>query len=208
MRESLSIVLPIRDRQSSIQSRTEDLLELLSELSDDVQILVADDHSCDATPEILDDLRRMYPQVDVIRHPRSLGPSQAAESVLHKARGEFIFLHQSYDQVDFEEVMQLWQLRRDDQLVIARAATRVRRIDQRLFQRLQDWGRRLEEQWPVAKSVAHGLQMMNRDGVQGLSQIRDTASELEVTHQSHRRISGPKFGQIEPVSKSSRQSVR
>ena len=208
MRESLSIVLPVRDRQSSIQSRTEELLELLCELSDDVQILMVDDHSGDATPEILDDLRRTYPQVDVVRHPRSLGPSQAAESVLHKARGEFIFLHQSYDQVDFEEVMQLWQLRRDDQLVIARAATRVRRIDQRLLQRLQDWGRRLEEQWPVARSVAHGLQMMKREGVQGLSQIRDTSSELEVTHQSHRRISGPKFGQLDSASKSTRVPTR
>jgi hypothetical protein len=50
--------------------------------------------------------------------------------------------------------------------------------------------------------------MMKREGVQGLSQIRDTSSELEVTHQSHRRISGPKFGQLESASKSTRVPTR
>lgn len=193
MRESLSVIFPVRDIQSEIQKRVQELLEQLCELSSDVQLIAVDDQSEDATPEILDDLRRQYPQLNMVRNNRSVGPAQSVESVLCLARGDFIFLHQSYDSIDFEEVAQLWKLRKDEQLVIARAATRVRRIDQQLLQRLNDWGRKLEDHWPATKTVANGLQMMRKDGIKSLAKIKDSEEDLEVTHQSHRRISGPKF---------------
>jgi glycosyltransferase involved in cell wall biosynthesis len=193
MRESISIIFPVRDNQSEIAGRIEGLLEWLSDLTNDVQLIIVDDQSEDATPEILDDFRRRYPQVNVMRNNKSVGPSQSVESVLCLARGEFIFLHQSYDAIDFEEILQLWQLRKDEQLVIARAATRVRRIDQQLLQRLHEWGRKLEEHWPVPRAVVNGLQMMRKDAVKSLSKVKDSSDELEVTHQSHRRITAPKF---------------
>ena len=208
MRESISILFPVRDRQAQIKTRVEGLLELLCELSHDVQIIVVDDQSTDATPEVLDDLRRMYPQVNVVRNATSVGPAQSVESVLCHARGDFIFLHQSYEPIDFEEIIQLWQLRRDEQLVIARAATRVRRIDQQLLQRLQEWGRKLEEHWPTPRAVVNGLQMMRKDAVKSLSKVKDTSEELEVTHQSHRRITAPKFIQAAPAANSSKAEIR
>ncbi|MFY7876680.1 MAG: glycosyltransferase family 2 protein, partial [Pirellula sp.] len=138
MRESLSVIFPVRNIQSEIQKRVQDLLEQLCEISNTVQLIAVDDQSDDATPEVLDDLRRQFPQLNVIRNNRSEGPAQSVESVLCLARGDFIFLHPSYDPIDFEEVTQLWKLRKDEQLVIARAATRVRRIDQQLLQRLNE----------------------------------------------------------------------
>jgi len=208
MKESISIVFPVRDRQSQIEERVEGLLELLCELSQEVQLIIVDDQSVDATPEILDELRRRYPQVHVVRNVSAVGPSQSVESVLCLARGDFIFLHQSYESIDFEEVLQLWQLRKDEQLVIARAATRVRRIDQQLLQRLHEWGRKLEEHWPVPRAVANGLQMMRKDGVKSLSKVKDTSEELEVTHQSHRRITAPKFIQSAPAAASTKADTR
>ena len=200
MRESLSIIFPVRDRQAEIESRIIGLLDLLCELTHDVQLIVVDDQSEDATPEILDNLRRQYPQVNVVRNNKAVGPAQSVESVLCLAKGEFIFLHQSYESIDVEEILQLWQLRKDEQLVIARAATRVRRIDQQLFQRLHEWGRKLEEHWPVPRAVVNGLQMMRKEGVKSLSKIKDSSEELEVTHQSHRRITAPKFIQGAPTA--------
>lgn len=161
---------------------------------------MVDDQSEDATPEILDNLRRQYPQVNVVRNNKAVGPAQSAESVLGLAKGEFIFLHQSYESIDFEEIHQLWQLRKDEQLVIARAATRVRRVDQQLLQRLHEWGRKLEEHWPAPKAVVNGLQMMRKDGVKSLSKVKDSSEDLEVTHQSHRRITAPKFIQGSPAA--------
>jgi glycosyltransferase involved in cell wall biosynthesis len=200
MRESLSIIFPVRDRQAEIESRVVGLLELLCELTREVQLIVVDDQSEDATPEILDNLRRQYPQVTVVRNNKAVGPAQSAESVLCLAKGDFIFLHPSYESIDFEEIHQLWQLRKDEQLVIARAATRVRRIDQQLLQRLNEWGRKLEEHWPVPKAVVNGLQMMRKEGLKSLPRIKDSSEDLEVTHQSHRRITAPKFIQGAPAS--------
>lgn len=200
MRESLSIIFPVRDRQAEIESRVVGLLELLCELTREVQLIVVDDQSEDATPEILDNLRRQYPQVTVVRNNRAVGPAQSAESVLCLAKGDFIFLHPSYESIDFEEIHQLWQLRKDEQLVIARAATRVRRIDQQLLQRLNEWGRKLEEHWPVPKAVVNGLQMMRKEGLKSLPRIKDSSEDLEVTHQSHRRITAPKFIQGAPAA--------
>ena len=208
MRESLSIIFPVRDRQSEIKKRVEGLLDLLCELSQEVQLIVVDDRSEDATPEVLDELRRKYPQVNVVRNMNSVGPAQSVESVLCLARGDFIFLHQSYDPIDFEEVLQLWQLRKDEQLVIARAATRVRRIDQQLLQRLHEWGRKLEEHWPAPRAVVNGLQMMRKDGVKSLSSVKDSAEDLEVTHQSHRRITAPKFIQSIAASVTAKAEMR
>lgn len=208
MRESLSIIFPVRDRQSQIKQRVEGLLELLCELSQDVQLIVVDDQSDDATPEVLEDLRCKYPQVNVVRNINAVGPAQSVESVLCLARGDFIFLHQSYEPIDFEEILQLWQLRKDEQLVIARAATRVRRIDQQLLQRLHEWGRKLEEHWPVPRAVVNGLQMMSKEGVKSLSKVKDTSEDLEVTHQSHRRISAPKFIQSTPASVTAKPEMR
>lgn len=200
MRESLSVIFPVRNIQSEVQNRVQDLLERLCEISSDVQLIAVDDQSEDATPEILEDLRRQFPQLNVIRNNQSAGPAQSVESVLCLARGEFIFLHQSYDPIDFEEVLQLWKLRKDEQLVIARAATRVRRIDQQLLQRLNDWGRKLEEHWPAPRTVVNGLQMMRKEGIKSLAKIKDSEEDLEVTHQSHRRITGPKFSSNSGVS--------
>jgi glycosyltransferase involved in cell wall biosynthesis len=200
MRESLSVIFPVRNIQSEVQNRVQDLLERLCEIASDVQLIAVDDQSEDATPEILEDLRRQFPQLNVIRNNQSAGPAQSVESVLCLARGEFIFLHQSYDPIDFEEVLQLWKLRKDEQLVIARAATRVRRIDQQLLQRLNDWGRKLEEHWPAPRTVVNGLQMMRKEGIKSLAKIKDSEEDLEVTHQSHRRITGPKFSSNSGVS--------
>jgi glycosyltransferase involved in cell wall biosynthesis len=191
MKDSLSILFPVRNQQESIASRVEDLLEHFCEISNDVQMIVVDDASGDATPEVLDDLRRKYPQIEVQRKQAAVGPTAAVESNLHLARGDFIFLHQSYDPIEMEEVKQLWSLRKDDQLVIARAATRVRKVDHHLVQRLQEWGRKLEENWPETKTISGGLQMMKRVGLTSLSGVKDTLEELEVTHQSHRRIGPP-----------------
>lgn len=191
MQESLSIIVPVRDRQSSIQARTESLLELVSDLSRNIQLILVDDHSTDATPEVLDDLRRKYPQILVTHNRQTLGPSRAAESGLHRASGDFIFIHPSYDPVNFDELVQLWRLRRDEQLVIARASTQVRRIDTGFVNRLREWSQQLRKPASTIPTQWNGLHMMRRSGIDQLANVEDAPSAVEVSHQSHRRLAAP-----------------
>lgn len=198
MQESLSIIVPVRDRQSSVQVRTESLLEMVSELCRNIQLILVDDCSSDATPEVLDDLRRKYPQVEVMRNRQTLGASQAAEQALYRAKGDFIFLHPSYEPVDFQELIQLWRLRSDDQLVVARASTRVRRVDAGFVNRLKDWSNRLLKPSTSPPSNWNGLHMLRRSGIQQLASNSEAEDSIDISHQSHRKFASPNLFRKDP----------
>ncbi len=192
--ETLSVILPVSNRQQQVAANIESLLDILSDLAKNVQLIVVDDGSSDATPEVLDEMRCRYPQIETLRIPRQLGPAKAVESALSRAVGDFIFLHESYDTVEIESLKQLWALRHDHELVIARAATRSKRIDEPLLQRLTAWGKSLEEHWKREtkslddKPLEKGLQMMRRDAVELLARVDPKRGDLEVSHLSQRRL--------------------
>jgi glycosyltransferase involved in cell wall biosynthesis len=188
--ETLSVILPVANDQHGLVARLESLLERLSELTSNVQIVVVDDGSRDATAEVLEDLRCLYPQITSHRLAKSLGPALAVESALRLADGDFIFLHESYESIDLESLTQLWGLRHDRELVVARASTRRKRIDEPLMQRLNAWGKSLEEYWKrETKSLdERPLQMMKREAVESLSRIDPEQKSIEVSHLSQRRL--------------------
>jgi len=192
--ETLSVIFPVSNRQQSVAASIELLLDTLCELAKDVQLIVVDDASSDATPEVLDEVRRCYPQVSTVRMPKQVGPASAVESALTRAVGEFIFLHESYEPIELESLKHLWALRHDSELVIARAATRSKRIDEPLLQRLTAWGKSLEEHWKREtkslenKPLEKGLQMMRRETVEMLARIDPKRGDLEVSHLSQRRL--------------------
>jgi glycosyltransferase involved in cell wall biosynthesis len=186
--------MPFANQQRDLTKQIESMLDELAELSTAVQMLLVDDASIDGTYEILDDLRRTYPQIMTVRLLRRLGASRAVESVLGRAEGEFIFLHESYEPLDLQALNQLWALRHDRELVVARASTRRKRIDMPLVEKLATWGKNLEMHWKreskslEEKPLQRGLQMMRRDAVENVARIDDGASKLEVSHLSHRRV--------------------
>jgi len=192
--ETLSVILPVSNRQHQVAAGIESLLDTLCELTVDVQLIVVDDASSDATPEVLDEIRRRYPQVATFRSSKKLGPAKAVESALSYAVGDFIFLHESYEALEIESLKHLWALRHDRELVIARAATRSKRIDEPLLKRLAAWGKSLEEHWQREtkslddKPLEKGLQMMRRDAVEMLARVDPERGDLEVSHLSQRRL--------------------
>lgn len=192
--ETLSVILPVSDRQHHVEAGIESLLESLSELTKVVQLIVVDDASSDATPEVLDDLRRRFPQIISFRLSKKMGPAKAVESVLSHAIGDFIFLHESYESLEIDSLKHLWALRHDRELVIARAATRSKSIDEPLLQRLSAWGKSLEEHWKREtkslddRPLEKGLQMMRREAVEFLARVDPKRGDLEVSHLSQRRL--------------------
>ncbi len=204
MNDSLSLIFPVKNQQNGLERRVISLLDQLEDLTHRLQLIAVDDQSSDATPELLDDLARRYPQVVVCRKSPAVGPALAVESSLFLATGEIIFLHQSYGALDFHEVDQLWWLRHDKQLVVARATTRVRKInvpDGRLpGDAVRDGhgeissGLRREGQpvstdpWSAPRMSTNALQMLRKNSIRGLSTLGDSLEHLEVTHSAHRRI--------------------
>ena len=196
--ETLSIVIPTANRQDQIAARVETLIDHVSDLCDRLQIVIVDDASTDATPEILEELQRIYPQVETVRSSSRKGPKFAAEIGLNKAIGTFVFIHDSYDSIDIQAMQQLWSLRNDRNLVVARAGTRTRRIDNAMLEQLAKWGKRIEEHWmPVPSEVATnsekislsgGLQMVRRDALAKLARVDSEEPAFDVSHLSQRSL--------------------
>gem|GEM_PF-3916473 len=89
---SLSVLLPVRDAQSTLKSSVVEMLEVLPELTDSFELVVIDDGSTDATNEVATELSAVYPQVSVVSHSQSRGAAAAIHSGLDNSSGEFIFL--------------------------------------------------------------------------------------------------------------------
>jgi glycosyltransferase involved in cell wall biosynthesis len=191
--QSISVILPVYNRQNQIFDRIEDLLEDLSVLSDKIEVLLVDDGSEDATPEVLDELRRRYPQVAVLRHTCQLGPSVAVQTGMKAATGDYVFAQESYEPLLLDDLKKLWKLRGEPGVLMARARTRTRRIDQTLLQKLTAWGKQVEEAWQGKPADAVELQMYCRNAIQKLEGRIQDGGELEVAHTSHRRLASPNF---------------
>lgn len=197
--ESISIVMPVHNRQDTLASTVEGLLEILSELSPSVQLVLVDDGSTDGTPEIMDELRRRFPQVTAIRCLSQQGASRAVEHGMSAVKGDLVFTQESYSPMEWNDLRQLWGFRHDPELVMVRARTRTRRVDAELLHRLKQWGQKLEDQWLDPTSKSSELKMYRREVVENLVENRETKGEMEISHLAHRSISNP-FGSKKAVT--------
>jgi glycosyltransferase involved in cell wall biosynthesis len=83
-------------------------VQAASELTPDYEVIVVNDGSADATPEILDELARRYSHVRVVHHPTNRGYGGALQSGFRSATKEFIFYTDGDAQYDPAELADLW----------------------------------------------------------------------------------------------------
>jgi glycosyltransferase involved in cell wall biosynthesis len=77
-------------------------------LTPDFEVLVINDGSRDATPQIADELARLYPQVRIVHHQVNRGYGGALRSGFANASKEFIFYTDGDAQYDPAEMADLW----------------------------------------------------------------------------------------------------
>ena len=70
---SLTVLLPVRDAQSTLAATVAQVLEMASDLSERFELLIIDDGSSDATGEVAHELSRHYPQIRTLRHGHAVG---------------------------------------------------------------------------------------------------------------------------------------
>lgn len=168
----LSVVLPVRDGENDIASRVLTVLEALADMTREAaEVVVVDDGSKDATPEVLDDLKTRYPQVRVIRHGRPRGLEAAGQTGLEKATGELVFIQETDGPVRVEDMRRLMQMSDDQSVVAARAESTPKPFSAALLRRLRAWGTNADQQLeiesqPIRKS---SLQMIRRPHLQTLA---------------------------------------
>ena len=108
MTRSISAFFPAYNDGGTIASMVLSALLTLRELTDDYEVLVINDGSSDYTPEILDELARVYDRVRVIHHQQNRGYGGALRSGFASATKELIFYTDGDAQYDARELKLLY----------------------------------------------------------------------------------------------------
>lgn len=178
MVQSLSIVLPVRNAQDRLAAQIHQLLDVVPDLTHQFEILIVDDGSTDGTEELAHELARQFPQLQIVHRDRAEGKQQAIKSGLERCRGDVIFVKDDPAPLRVSDIRQLWAMRKDPELVMARSEPQdPRPLDPLLINRLVSWGAALEQN---ASPEGGGLQMIRRQAVEQLREDEPTFSPAPI----------------------------
>jgi hypothetical protein len=166
----VSVVIPVHNAQHRLASEISRVLDALADLSRQrCELIIVDDGSNDATPEVLDELVKRFPQVQVLRHPSPRGIEAAAETGLQAASGEIVFIQENNQPIRLEDMRRLFRMSEDPSIVAARAQSTPRPLSAALQRQLA--GNRGAPAEPLSITAAPdtpGLQMIRRPHLQQL----------------------------------------
>ena len=105
----LSVFFPAYNDAGTIASMVIRAVQVASELTPDYEVIVVNDGSADATPEIIDELARTYPRVRAVHHPENRGYGGALQTGFRSATKDLIFYTDGDAQYDPAELRALWE---------------------------------------------------------------------------------------------------
>jgi len=167
LNDSLSIIVPVRNAEATLAGHISRLLDLLPDLTHSFEIVVVDDASADHTVEVVRDLAREFPQVRLICHNEMKGHQAAVKTGLQWAQGKTLFVQEAAIAPSHTDLRRLWLMRRDQDLVMARAARQPGVFQPELLDRLTTWGESLRKL--AGGAAASSIQMIRRDALAGVA---------------------------------------
>jgi len=160
LNDSLSILIPIHNAQSTLAKDVGRLLEVASELTTRFDVLILDDGSTDRTEEVACDLATQYSQVSYVRFPEQRGLASALRAGLSQTKGEFVSVCNTEHPVSWDNLSRLWTQRRSPQTM-----TQEEEADApRWLKRLMQWGRSLQDN-QAAEMSTFTIRLLHRDDV-------------------------------------------
>lgn len=108
MSELLSVVVPVHNAEQELARQVSRVLEVVSDLTSEFEVLIVDDGSTDHTTDCAHELRRQFPQLRIIRHHRRRGLSAVVQDSLRETRGRFVYVHDEVDLLPASALRRLW----------------------------------------------------------------------------------------------------
>ena len=161
-----------------------ELLDAVADLTTRFEIVLVDDGSTDHTEETALELCRVYPQLRVLRLPQRMGVAAAVEHGVAEAEGEIILVMDDRQGMRVGDLRRLWELRNEEALVSARAATPPN-IDSKLLKRLGSWGAAVRR-IAAEQDRQGGVQMLRRRAVHDLTRAADSDLAVSEIHRTDR----------------------
>jgi hypothetical protein len=107
--KSLSAFLPVYNAQARLRRLICELVDVLPEITPQWRLVLIDDGSTDATPEVGHDIAKQYPQVQIVSHPIRLGWDAAVRTGLRNTRSELSLICCAMCEFDLTTVDRLWK---------------------------------------------------------------------------------------------------
>jgi glycosyltransferase involved in cell wall biosynthesis len=118
-RGTLSIIIPAKDESASLPQLVLEICRAFRPLVqgksgqthrlEEFEIVIVDDGSTDATPTVLNDLARQYPELRPVRLTRNVGQSAATAAGFWEARGDWVAQLDADLQNNPADLAMLWE---------------------------------------------------------------------------------------------------
>jgi glycosyltransferase involved in cell wall biosynthesis len=103
----MTVAMPAYNEAENIEAMIEDVIQVITPLTNDYEVIVVDDGSSDGTAQTVRALEQRYPQVRLVQHPVNQGYGAAVFSGLTSASKDVVFFTDSDRQFDLREIEKL-----------------------------------------------------------------------------------------------------
>jgi dolichol-phosphate mannosyltransferase len=124
VRPQLSVVMPVYNEADGIEDVVRDMTAAVLDRLEHAELVMVDDASTDATPEILDRLAASDPRLKVHHAEKNGGHGPALRRALDESAGDWIFQIDSDGQQLTSEFWKLWDRRHEADLVMGKRPIR------------------------------------------------------------------------------------
>jgi hypothetical protein len=122
---SLSVLLPVLNCQSTVNSLVAQLLDVLSELTHRFEVVAIDNGSTDATAEVLHDLTVFYPQLRLAAHPTRWSREAVLRTGLLHTSGDVVLYRAEHCRASLSCLAEMWRAIRTSEVVVCRQPARL-----------------------------------------------------------------------------------
>jgi len=109
----LSVIIPIYNEEKTIRR----VVEKIAELDAELEIIAVNDGSNDQTGTILGQLNKEY-GVKVYTHKKNRGKGAAVRTGIHKARGDYVVIHDADLEYNPREILKLLKIAEKNKLPV------------------------------------------------------------------------------------------
>jgi glycosyltransferase involved in cell wall biosynthesis len=136
---SISVILPVFNEEQNLAATVEDAVCALEKIGTDYEIVIVDDGSTDATPEVCRDVIGRFDRVRAVSHLVNRGYGAALRSGFKTAQCDLIFFTDADGQFRFNQLTEFISRIDKVDMVIGYRAHRQDHWPRRLNSRLGNW---------------------------------------------------------------------
>lgn len=104
-------MIPVRNAQTTLEAEVTRVLDVLPDLTPEFEVVIVDNASHDATPEIAEELAIRYPQLRVVRNGGGTTDQEVIENGLSRSTSDYIFVQNQQLGQTCESIRWMWENR-------------------------------------------------------------------------------------------------